>query len=608
MKALLLMVCMMMIAGAARAQQPQPNTWIRLAPVGEARQEVGVAELNGRIYFIGGFNRPNGRTGVANTVEAYDPKTDRWQFVAPLPETLHHTTAVSLGGFLYVIGGYNTLSFNPVSSAYRYDPATNTWTAIANLPTRRGALASVVLNGRIYAVGGNATSALGDLASYDPATNNWTQLAPMPTTREHIAAGVINGKIYVVGGRRPGNFTLNTNEEYDPATNSWRTRAPMPTGRSGHAAAVANNRLYVFGGEGNGSNPLGTFPQNESYDPVTDTWRSEVPMPTPRHGIGAATLDGIIYIPGGAPVLGFSVTDINEAFVVAPVRNNRAPVIDPIPNQTLRGNGNEQCINLRVTDPDGDSVTVTCAPDNPSFARCVDGTRVCLTPGPADVGTFQVCALARDSAGNETRSCFNVDVFVNRAPRVERLTDITIFEGETTQVQVSASDDDTTRDPAGDGRVMLVLTEAPPFVRLTDNGSGRGTLTIAPDMGAAGMTQQNFAVTVEARDSGMPPLRAATSFTVTVRAGMRPPATPVISAAQFGSKTLTITATDASANPQIEVNGTVVQPKSLTARVLGNQFTLAATGNKKRLNIRRGANTVVLIVNGVRSAPFSFTF
>jgi hypothetical protein len=157
------------------AAQTDQGSWVRLAPAGQARQEVGVAELDGKIYLIGGILAGD----TANTVEAYDPKTDRWSFLAPLPEPLHHSTAVGLSGRLYVVGGYNTLSFNPVNSAYRYDPVSNSWTAIADYPTRRGALSLVAIGNRIYAVGGAGGGITNELNVYDPATDTWTQRAPM---------------------------------------------------------------------------------------------------------------------------------------------------------------------------------------------------------------------------------------------------------------------------------------------------------------------------------------------------------------------------------------------------------------------------------------------
>jgi N-acetylneuraminic acid mutarotase len=579
----------------------QQGSWVRLAPVGEARQEVAVAEVNGKIYLVGGIG-----AGISlRSVEVYDPKIDRWSFVAPMPETLHHTSAVGLDGRLYVIGGYNSLSFNPVNSAYRYDPDTNQWTQIASLPSRRGALASVVVGNRIYAVGGEGGGDTGELAVYNPATNSWSLLAPMLTERDHITAGVINGKIYVAGGRNNSGFTLDTLEEYDPATNTWRTRAPMPTGRSGIAGTVLNNRFYVFGGEGNRTNPpTFVFSENESYDPITNGWRAEVRMPTPRHGIAATTFDGRIYIPGGGPVQGFSRTDINEAFLAssAPMPN-RPPVIESVPRQVVRGGGQQQCVDLRVTDPDGDSVTIICAPENPSFVKCGQGTdtRICLAPGLSDEGEFSACAIARDSAGNETKSCFAVTVIINHPPRLDKPSDITLSEGDAAEIRITASDEDTGRDPAMDGRLTLALLEGPGFVRFTDNGSGRATLNTMPGAGAGGSNQQIYNVTIEARDSGTPALRAVTGFQITVKAPSQP-VTPLITSATFRDKRLTIGGLRFAPSPRIEINGAIIDATRILTQ---SEIQIVLKGNKKKLNLRRGTNVLVVIVGGERSSPFN---
>jgi N-acetylneuraminic acid mutarotase len=136
----------------------------------------------------------------------------------------------------------------------------------------------------------------------------------MPSPRNHLAAAGVAGKVYVAGGRSGESARLsNALEEYDPSTGEWARKTPLPTARGGIAGAEANGRLYVFGGEGNRMNPLGMFDEVEAYDPATDTWQRLDPMAVPRHGIGAAPLDGRIYIPGGATVEGFGVTPIHQA-------------------------------------------------------------------------------------------------------------------------------------------------------------------------------------------------------------------------------------------------------------------------------------------------------
>jgi hypothetical protein len=39
-------------------------------------------------------------------------------------------------------------------------------------------------------------------------------------------------------------------------------------------------------------------------------------MPTPRHGLGAVTANGVIYVIGGGIRAGFGVSAANEAFTV----------------------------------------------------------------------------------------------------------------------------------------------------------------------------------------------------------------------------------------------------------------------------------------------------
>jgi len=291
--------------------------WLTLAPLQIPRQEVAVAAAAGRIYVFGGISDGD----VLDSVEEYDPVANRWRFVAPLPEPLHHAAAAAVGDSIYVIGGYRTLAFDPTERVYRYDVLTDSWTAVASLPAPRGVLAAAAIDGKVYAVGGIPFPS--ELTVYDPAADRWTRLAPMPTQREHLAAAAAGGRLFAISGRLGANRAAL--ESYDPLTNAWTTLAPIPTARSGIAAAVAGDRIYVFGGEGNPAAPTGVFPQVESYDVLTGSWRAEPSMPTPRHGIGAAAIGGTIYVPAGAPVQGFGVSSANEALVIdAPPRRRAA--------------------------------------------------------------------------------------------------------------------------------------------------------------------------------------------------------------------------------------------------------------------------------------------
>ncbi len=306
------LVAALLLAGSAlhaRAAEP----WSARAPLMEPRQEVAVAALEGQIYVIGGFR---GDASIADTVEVYDPNTDAWSSAASLPTGLHHAAAAAVDGKVYVIGGFSDPFFlSPVASVLEYDPVGDSWTPRASMPTARGALAVAVIDGRIYAAGGSPAARESDFAVYDPAANSWTVLTDLPTARNHLAAGAIGGKFYAVGGRSGGIGGITAVlEEYDPKSAQWSAATSMPTARGGIGGAVFEDRLYVFGGEGNPDVPSGVFSETESYDPNTHTWEVHTPMATPRHGIGAAALGGLIHVPGGATLEGLGATSAHDVF------------------------------------------------------------------------------------------------------------------------------------------------------------------------------------------------------------------------------------------------------------------------------------------------------
>ncbi|XP_076599190.1 kelch domain-containing protein 7A [Chaetodon auriga] len=94
---------------------PLTSIWKEISPMNEARPRCKLAALEGYIYAIGGE--------CLSSVERYDPRLDRWTFVAPLPNdtfAVAHQVAVC-NGELFVSGG--TLR----CILLRYSPKTNTW-------------------------------------------------------------------------------------------------------------------------------------------------------------------------------------------------------------------------------------------------------------------------------------------------------------------------------------------------------------------------------------------------------------------------------------------------------------------------------------------------
>ncbi len=319
-----LLVVVSLAPGVASAQC-EAGRWVTLVPMNEPRQELAAAQLDGKIYAVGGL------AGRANANEIYDTAADRWSLRADLPTGTDHAWAVALDDRLYVGGG-------TTHRVFRYDPGDDTWAELAaSVYVHGGTPAAAVIDGRIFVAGGAGGGMLGnEVEAYDPGADRWSILAPMECARNHTAGGVIGGKLYVAGGR-PGNQSCV--EAYDPSSNTWTRKTSMPTGRSGIAAAVVRDCLYVFGGEGNSADPNGIFHQVEAYDPTADAWRPLPPMQTGRHGIYAALLGNVIYLPGGSIRQGLGVTGTNEAYVLdGPGNTSRLPVSTrgPRPRATPR--------------------------------------------------------------------------------------------------------------------------------------------------------------------------------------------------------------------------------------------------------------------------------
>lgn len=290
---------------------PGSSNWRALASLGTPRQEAGVALLNNEIYFVGGFARGT----PSAMVEAYSPASDRWRTVASLPFALHHPNVAAVGGKLYVAGALVHADFIETGATLEYDPATDQWRSRTSMPagSARGAAATAAIGGRVYLAGGFRGGQAVNLASvYDPALDQWGELAAMPTARDHLVGAEVSGRLYAIGGRN-GNVLRAQVEIFDPSTGQWTTGAPMPTARGGCMGAAVGGRIVVVGGEGNANSSSGVFDDSELYDPTSNTWQTLERMRAPRHGTGAAGLDGSLYVPGGADREGFGAVITHDA-------------------------------------------------------------------------------------------------------------------------------------------------------------------------------------------------------------------------------------------------------------------------------------------------------
>ena len=309
---------------------PTGGTWTRKSSLPVAIAEVGVSQVDGKIYVVGGNEQvgENPPTGATTFHMMYDPATDSWHERSPLPRPLSHIGVTELGGKLYAMGGLtDNVHIGPQNLALVYDPKTDRWNELPPLSSPRGSLGVVAFDNKIHIFGGRSSekvvrvslpdapemfAGIGTVTTheiYDPARCIWSQGKPLPgPPRDHMGIAVLDGKIHVFGGRiNDFSDLLDRHDVYDPREDTWKSAAPLPRPRSAGAYTVLNGLIIYAGGE---CKPRGqpfvsnAFEDVTAYDPKTDTWITLSPLPQARHAFGAATVKGVAYFVGGALVCG----------------------------------------------------------------------------------------------------------------------------------------------------------------------------------------------------------------------------------------------------------------------------------------------------------------
>jgi N-acetylneuraminic acid mutarotase len=131
----------------------------------------------------------------------------------------------------------------------------------------------------------------------------WTAEPSLTHPRAMLAAATCDApapgsgsRIYAIGGT-DGNTDVATVEVYDTAQKTWSTTTSMPTPRHGLAAASSPGRLHALGGWQITAAPLTA---HEVYEPANNAWSQAAPLPTARGALAAVTgPDGLIYAIGG---------------------------------------------------------------------------------------------------------------------------------------------------------------------------------------------------------------------------------------------------------------------------------------------------------------------
>jgi N-acetylneuraminic acid mutarotase len=251
------------VGRAVYAYDPEADLWAKLTDLPEGVHHTGLVHLDGRLYVIGGYARNT--FDPTGAVRIFDIDSGRWSEGTPMPTPRGSIAIAVHEGRIHTIGGtvedtdHVHEHDNPAAGDDRsvgthevYDPASDSWSRLAPMPTARNHHGAAMVDSRIHVFAGRVGQdfELTVHEIYDVKTDSWTTGPDLPTGRSGIAVAEHDGRIFVFGGETFSDpaRTFDEAEVFDVATGLWQRLPPMPTARHGLGAAVINGVIHVVSG------------------------------------------------------------------------------------------------------------------------------------------------------------------------------------------------------------------------------------------------------------------------------------------------------------------------------------------------------------------------
>jgi influenza virus NS1A-binding protein len=159
------------------------------------------------IFICGG----NDGNSILKTLEVYNYRTKKVKQLCPMSIARDEMALVSTGdGYLYAIGGFGGQNNVCLSQVERYSLERNTWEPMADLSIPRRALSAVSIGGSVFVLGGfDGENYLSSVEKLDTGKNRWEKMSPMKHGRCTLSAVVSEDfqYIYAIGGFDNGSLS-----------------------------------------------------------------------------------------------------------------------------------------------------------------------------------------------------------------------------------------------------------------------------------------------------------------------------------------------------------------------------------------------------------------
>lgn len=273
------------------------------------RFEHASVTANGYVYVIAG----NDNSDVAQSTVYYaklnaDGSIGAWATTTALPQTREELSAVTVNGYIYAIGGRNSVGATQSTVYYaklNADGTVGTWNTTTALTTDRSNHSSVTANGFVYVLGGDETGGTVTTVNYARANSDgtlgaWNTTTAFSAARRYHASTIANGYVYSLGGAVGGIDSaevayakLNT----DGTIGSWSTTNALPDNRANGSVGVLNGYIYHMGGQA--ADYADVFYAQLNANGTVGSWTQTTDMNVARRSPTAVTANGRLYAIGG---------------------------------------------------------------------------------------------------------------------------------------------------------------------------------------------------------------------------------------------------------------------------------------------------------------------
>lgn len=295
------------------------SSWKPLNHFTFPRRALTAVTARGYLYVIGGVDAHDNYVKTTEYAEILpDGTLGTWRATQPLNMDRFYLAAVSVGNYLYVMGGGtgklgedNLPTASVERARINADGSLSPWQNVPSMLTPRRGLKAVAYNQHIYAIGGYSGIFLKSIEySKVDSDGNITQwvLDPNESTIDRYihSAALYENQLYLLGGHVEKSDVMSygdverTTIMSNGSLERWeivQSRLQIP--RFIASAFAANRYLYILGGH-NGGLRLNSVEKAPIYTSgQIGQWQQTTPLLTERSATAVATQGKYVYVLGG---------------------------------------------------------------------------------------------------------------------------------------------------------------------------------------------------------------------------------------------------------------------------------------------------------------------